>query len=611
VKLTTSEALVKYLIAQKIKLDNKVVSFFPFTFAIFGHGNALGLGDALERAGNAMTTLRGQNEQGMALAAVAFSKAQLRQQCAVVTTSIGPGATNVVTAAAVAMANRLPMLILSGDTFQSRRPDPVLQQVEHFDSPITTVNDSFRSITKYWDRINRPEQLLHTLPNVVQTLLDPADCGPVFLALPQDVQVETFDFPEEFFNEVIHQIRRPKADSNSITKAVTIIKASKKPLIIAGGGVRYSKAHKELSNFANEFGIPVVETVAGKSSLLASDSAWCGPVGVTGCDPANKLAQEADLIISVGCRLQDFTTGSWTLFKNPAYKLISINTARFDATKRNAVALIGDAKESLVELGTLLSGYKADSAWSSRRATTRNEVISNIEVRTKEKLELPSYAQVVKLINEIAEPEDYVLTAAGGLPGELNNNWLSKSFDSFDCEYGYSCMGYEVAGAWGAALAYESTGRAGKVISMVGDGSYLMLNSEILSAVNNGNSIIYILCDNQGFAVIQRLQTSNGSKSFRTMFNDLDLDKPASVDFVAHAKSMGANAKKVTLERLKDEFASAKNYSGVSVLVIDTHPSKWTEGGAFWEVGVSGSSNEAAIQSAHARQVEGKAKRRI
>jgi len=258
-----------------------------------------------------------------------------------------------------------------------------------------------------------------------------------------------------------------------------------------------------------------------------------------------------------------------------------------------------------------LCNYQADPAWSSKRASTKAEILKNIDNRTSEKLDLPSYAQVVKLINEISADEDYVLTAAGGLPGELNNNWLAKSFDSFDCEYGYSCMGYEIAGAWGAALAYESAGKSGKVISMVGDGSYLMLNSEILSAVNNGNSIIYILCDNKGFAVIQRLQTSNGSKSFRTMFNDSDLDKPFSVDFVAHAKSMGANAKKVTLDSLKDDFSSAKSYPGVSVLVIDTHPSKWTEGGAFWEVGVSESSNGTEIQSAHASQVEGKANRRL
>ncbi len=610
-KLTTSEALVKYLIAQKILLNNKVVSFFPFAFAIFGHGNALGLGDALERHRDVIPTLRGQNEQGMALAAVAFSKAQLRQQCAVVTTSIGPGATNVVTASAVAMANRLPMLILSGDTFESRRPDPVLQQVEHFDSPSTSVNDSFRAVTKYWDRVNRPEQLLHTLPNMIQTLLDPADCGPVFLGLPQDVQVETFDFPEDFFKETIHEIRRPKADSNSIIKAIEIIKASKKPLIIAGGGARYSLAHKELSDFANKFGIAVVETVAGKSTLLATDPAWCGPVGVTGCDPANKLAEEADLIISIGCRLQDFTTGSWTLFKNPLHKIISINTARFDATKRNAVAIVGDAKETLIELSEFLGSYKAETSWSENRAITRDLMLQNIQVRTSEKLDLPSYAQIVKTINEAASNDDYVLTAAGGLPGELNNNWLSKSQDSFDCEYGYSCMGYEIAGAWGAALAYKAAGRVGNVISMVGDGSYLMLNSEILSAVNSGISIIYILCDNKGFAVIQRLQTSNGSKSFRTMFDDSDLAKPFDVDFVAHAKSMGANAKKITLESLKNEFIAAKSHTGVSVLVIDTHPSKWTEGGAFWEVGVSGSSNEPEIKSAYSRQVEGKAKRRF
>ena len=610
-RLTTSEALVKYLIAQKIKIDNKVVSFFPFAFAIFGHGNALGLGDALERVRNSLPTLRGQNEQGMALAAVAFGKTQLRQQCAIVTTSIGPGATNVVTAAAVAMANRLPLLILSGDTFQSRRPDPVLQQVEHFDSPITTVNDSFKAVTKYWDRINRPEQLLNTLPNVIQTLLDPSDCGPVFLGLPQDVQVETFDFPDEFFDEVVHEIRRPKADQSSINKAVEIIKTAKKPLIIAGGGARYSKAHKVISEFAAKHGVPVVETVAGKSTLLASDPAWCGPVGVTGCDPANKLAEQADLIISIGCRLQDFTTGSWTLFKNPARKFISINTARFDATKRNSLAVIGDAKESLLEISNLLGNYQCDSAWTQSRVNTKSEILNHIKDRTQKKLNLPSYAQVVKSISDVATEDDFVLTAAGGLPGELNNNWLSKSLDSFDCEYGYSCMGYEIAGAWGVSLAYEISGRSGSVISMVGDGSYLMMNSEILSAVNNGNSIIYILCDNKGFAVIQRLQISNGSKSYRTMFADSDLDKPFDVDFVAHANSLGAKAKRVNFDNLQDEFLQAKKNSGVSVLVIDTHPTEWTEGGAFWEVGVSGSSSDSQIQSAHKRQVEGKANRRL
>ena len=610
-RLTTSEALVKYLIAQKIKIDNKVVSFFPFAFAIFGHGNALGLGDALERVRNSLPTLRGQNEQGMALAAVAFGKTQLRQQCAIVTTSIGPGATNVVTAAAVAMANRLPLLILSGDTFQSRRPDPVLQQVEHFDSPITTVNDSFKAVTKYWDRINRPEQLLNTLPNVIQTLLDPSDCGPVFLGLPQDVQVETFDFPDEFFDEVVHEIRRPKADQSSINKAVEIIKTAKKPLIIAGGGARYSKAHKVISEFAAKFGVPVVETVAGKSTLLASDPAWCGPVGVTGCDPANKLAEQADLIISIGCRLQDFTTGSWTLFKNPARKFISINTARFDATKRNSLAVIGDAKESLLEISNLLGNYQCDSAWTQSRVNTKSEILNHIKDRTQKKLNLPSYAQVVKSISDVATEDDFVLTAAGGLPGELNNNWLSKSLDSFDCEYGYSCMGYEIAGAWGVSLAYEISGRSGSVISMVGDGSYLMMNSEILSAVNNGNSIIYILCDNKGFAVIQRLQISNGSKSYRTMFADSDLDKPFEVDFVAHANSLGAKAKRVNFDNLQDEFLQAKKNSGVSVLVIDTHPTEWTEGGAFWEVGVSGSSSDSQIQSAHKRQVDGKANRRL
>jgi len=609
-KYTTAEALIKYLSAQKIRSGGQVKPFFPFAFAIFGHGNALGIGDALERYRKEIPTIKGQNEQGMALAAVGFSKAQLRTQCGIVTTSIGPGATNVVTAAGVAMANRLPLLILSGDTFQSRKPDPVLQQVEHFDSPTTTVNDSFKSVTRYWDRITKPEQLLTSLPNAVQTLLDPADCGPVFLGFPQDVQVESYEFPDEFFKEVVHEIRRQRADSNSVNNAADAIKKSKKPLIIAGGGVRYSKAHQELSDFAKTFEIPVVETVAGKSSLLATDPSWCGPVGVTGCDPANALAEEADLIIAIGTRLQDFTTGSWTIFKNPVSKIISINAARFDATKRSSIALIGDAKESILELHSKLTGYKSDSSWSAKRATTQQMVKNNIEKRISNKPDLPSYAQVVATINNAASPSDYVLTAAGGLPGELNNNWLSKSLDSFDCEYGYSCMGYEVAGAWGAAIALKQSASKGKVVSMVGDGSYLMLNSEILSAVNNGDSLIYILCDNLGFAVIQRLQVSNGSKSYRTMFNDSDLKAPFKVDFVSHAKSLGARAVKVTIENLAAEFSAAKDLPGVSVLVIDTDAENWTEGGAFWEVAVSGISDVSEVKQAYKRLIEGKSNQR-
>jgi len=609
-KYTTAEALIKYLSAQKIRSGGQVKPFFPFAFAIFGHGNALGIGDALERYRKEIPTIKGQNEQGMALAAVGFSKAQLRTQCGIVTTSIGPGATNVVTAAGVAMANRLPLLILSGDTFQSRKPDPVLQQVEHFDSPTTTVNDSFKSVTRYWDRITKPEQLLTSLPNAVQTLLDPADCGPVFLGFPQDVQVESYEFPDEFFKEVVHEIRRQRADSNSVNNAADAIKKSKKPLIIAGGGVRYSKAHQELSDFAKTFEIPVVETVAGKSSLLATDPSWCGPVGVTGCDPANALAEEADLIIAIGTRLQDFTTGSWTIFKNPVSKIISINAARFDATKRSSIALIGDAKESILELHSKLTGYKSDSSWSAKRATTQQMVKNNIEKRISNKPDLPSYAQVVATINNAASPSDYVLTAAGGLPGELNNNWLSKSLDSFDCEYGYSCMGYEVAGAWGAAIALKQSASKGKVVSMVGDGSYLMLNSEILSAVNNGDSLIYILCDNLGFAVIQRLQVSNGSKSYRTMFNDSDLKAPFKVDFVSHAKSLGARAVKVTIENLAAEFSAAKDLPGVSVLVIDTDAENWTEGGAFWEVALSGISDVSEVKQAYKRLIEGKSNQR-
>ena len=610
--LTTSQAIVRWAIAQKIRIDGEVHPYFAGTFAIFGHGNALSLGDALHASQKEMVTFRGQTEEGMGLAAVGYAKAMRRQQCAIVTTSVGPGAMNVVTAAGTALANRLPMMILVGDTFHSRIPDPVLQQVEHFDSPSTTVNDAFRPVVRFWDRITSPTHILSSLPQALTTLLDPATCGPVCLALPQDVQAESFDFPEEFFAETIHEIPRPRPDLNELKRAAELISQAKKPVIIAGGGVHYSRTEEELAHYAKSFAIPVVETMSGKTSLPWSDPLLVGPLGVTGSDPVNALVNESDLIIAVGTRLQDFTTGSWTLFGNKT--IVAINVARFDAIKRHSVAVVGDAKVTLEELSELLkpAGNTRDQ-WLSRAATLKQECELLRAQRQSLSSDIPTYAQVVIATNDVARPEDYVLTAAGGLPGELNNNWLAHSVASFDCEYGFSCMGYEISGAWGAAIAQNTMKNkksSGRVIALTGDGSYMMLNSDIYSAVLHRHPFTLILCDNGGFAVISRLQTGHGADSFRTMITE-NKNAPR-VDFVAHAQAMGAKTFRVnTVSELSKTLVETQNSNDVVVIVMETAPATWTEGGAFWEVGVPEVSSKAEVKAALAKVHEAKKNQRI
>ena len=577
-KITVSEAIVRWLLAQQINTNEGVKPYFAGVHSIFGHGNALGLGVSLFEAREKVVTYRGQTEEGMALAAVGFAKAKRRQQCQVVTTSIGPGALNVVTAAGVALANRLPLLVLSGDTFSSRNPDPVLQQMEHFDEPSLTANDAFRAVTRFWDRITSPTQILTALPQMLNTLLDPASCGPAFIGLPQDIQVMKYDFSEEFFKSQIHEIPRPRPDIRELERAVNLINSSKKPLIVAGGGVHYSLAEPTLANFAAEKNIPVVETMAGKSVLPWSDERLIGPLGVTGSGPVNKVVAESDLIIAIGSRLQDFTTGSWTLFGEK--KIVGINTARFDASKRRSVPVVGDALMTLAEMSPLIEAKTQD--WLKLAQKARVEITDEISNRKSLKSELTTYAQVVIAVNEIAAPDDYVMTAAGGLPGELNMNWLSKSVHSFDCEYGFSCMGYEISGAWGAALARKN----GRVITLLGDGSYMMLNSDIYSAVLHGTPLTLVVCDNGGYGVISRLQTNNGANSFRTMITE-SADAPR-VDFEAHAKSMGASTHRAkSAAEVAQILSATRNSTKVEVIVIDTAPATWSEGGAFWEVGVS------------------------
>jgi 3D-(3,5/4)-trihydroxycyclohexane-1,2-dione acylhydrolase (decyclizing) len=532
----------------------------------------------------------------MGLAAAAFSKAMRRQQIMVCTSSIGPGATNMVTAAGVAMANRLPVFFISGDTFVSRLPDPVIQQVEHFGVPSTTVNDAFKPVVRFWDRITNPAQLLSSLPQALATMLDPADCGPAFIGLPQDVAAEAYDFPTKFFETKIHEIARPRPDRNQVSRAVEVLRSAKRPVIIAGGGVHYSRAEQELADFALRFGIPVVETVAGKSSLLASHPRYSGPLGVTGTAEANELVSAADVVLAIGTRLEDFTTGSWTLFESNA-QVIGINAARFDAVKHRSLAVVGDALESLNDLTEALADWVAEKAWTNRASALKLELLKYVDGRTSDDgIWPPSYAQLVGLVNKAAEPEDYVLTAAGGLPGELNINWMSKGIATFDCEYGFSCMGYEIAGGWGAAMARTK----GQVFTMVGDGSYLMLNSELYSSVLSGHKMILVVCDNEGFAVIERLQVGKGGASYNNMLADsLGTGSKARVDFRAHAEALGATAFEVnSLDEFSSALEKARESAESVVIVCKVRPDDFSETGSFWQVGVPEVSNRAQVEQA-------------
>jgi 3D-(3,5/4)-trihydroxycyclohexane-1,2-dione acylhydrolase (decyclizing) len=608
IRLTTADALVRWLVAQRTVVDGREAPLFAGVYAIFGHGNVTCLGQALEAAQEELPTWRGQSEEGMALAGVAFAKARRRRQVMVATSSIGPGATNMVTAAACAHANRLPLLLISGDAFASRIPDPVLQQIEDFGTPSTTVNDAFRPVTRYWDRIVKPAQLAQTLPQLVATLLDPADCGPAFLALPQDVQAEAFAFPERLFEPVVHEIPRPRPDARRVAEAVGVVSSASRPLIVAGGGVHYSLAEDALAHFAEAHQIPVVETVAGKSSLTADHPLYVGPIGVTGCDEANNLAAEADVVLAVGTRLQDFTTGSWTVFQNEELRLVTVNAARFDAVKHRALPVVGDARESLAELGAGLGSWRSPEEWARRAASEAEAFARAVDARTAPSDGVPTYAQVVGAVNRLAGSEDYVLTAAGGLPGELNVNWRSKGVATFDCEYGYSCMGYEIAGGWGAAMARER----GDVIVLVGDGSYLMLNSDLYSSVLAGQKMIVVVCDNGGYAVIERLQVGQGGASFNNMWETSRLAEQVRVDFAAHARSLGCEAEQVyTTAELDEAFERARAARRTAVIVVPVEPQAWSEGGAFWEVGVPELSERETVRAARAALDAGKRAQRV
>ena len=611
IRLTMAQAIVRYLVNQYTEIDGVRVPLFAGAFGIFGHGNVTCLAEALEAVQDRLPTWRGQNEQSMALAAIAYAKAKKRRQIMVATSSVGPGATNMVTAAAVAHANRLPVLLLCGDTFTNRLPDPVLQQVEHFGAPSTTVNDSFRAVSRFWDRITHPAQIIAALPQAVATMLDPADCGPAFIGLPQDIQEIAYDYPAEFFEEKTWQIARPRASADQIEAAVKLLKTAKKPLILSGGGVRYSGAEQMLADFAVRFGIPIAETIAGKGGVVHNHSAYVGPMGIEGTDAAKTLAEGADVILAIGTRLQDFTTGSWTTFARDA-RFVSINAARFDACKHRSVPVVGDALVTLQEISAALGDWSCPPAHMQNAQALYadwNKEIDKGQAPTN--AETPSYAQVIGVVNQQAKPEDIMVTAAGGLPGETIKNWRCKSPYSFDCEFGFSCMGYELAGGWGHAIAKQGKGVP---IVLVGDGSYLMMNSDIYSSVLSGHKMIVIVCDNGGFAVINRLQTNMGGAGFNNLLADCrvaDKDNIPYVDFTAHAAAMGAYARHCdSLSDLEQAMAWAQTTDRTTVLTIRTDAYKWTPGGADWYVGVPEVSERESVREARATQEEFRKKQR-
>lgn len=607
-RLTTAEAMVRYLIAQRTIIDGRDEPLFPGVIAIFGHGNVTSFAHSLEQHRDEIPVWRGQNEQGMGLAAAAFAKAQRRRQIMVATSSIGPGATNFVTAAGLAMANRLPVLFISGETFNSRLPDPVIQQVEHFGTPSTTVNDSFRAVVRYWDRITHPAQIMSSLPQAVGTMLDAADCGPAFIGLPQDIAAEAYDYPAEFFETRVHTVARPRADESALKAAAQVIRGAKRPVIIAGGGVHYSLAETELAEFAERFGIPVVETVAGKSSLLPEHPRYVGPIGVGGTASTNAVVAEADVLLAIGTRLEDFTTGSWTAFASDAL-IVALNAARFDAQKHRSLPVVGDAREAMTDLTALLTGWEAPAAWTARGEQAYGELQAFVGGRTAaDGVWPPSYAQLISEVQASSSPEDYILSAAGGLPGEVNVNWQSRSIASVDTEWGFSCMGYEIAGAWGAAFARSS----GHVYAMVGDGSYLMMNSDIYSSVLSGKKFILVVCDNEGYAVIERLQVGQGGASYNNMLADSrGSGSHFRVDFRAHAEALGAITFEVSSEtELREALVAARAADRTAVIVTKVRADDWTVGGSTWEVGVPEVSDRPQVVAARAAMDEALSERR-
>ncbi len=599
IRLTMAQALVRYLANQKVDVDGEALPYFGGVWAIFGHGNVSGLGEALYGMRDELPTFRAHNEQAMAHTAIAFAKTHFRRRAMACTSSIGPGATNFVTAAALAHVNRLPVLFLPGDVFANRRPDPVLQQIEDFEDGTVTANDCFRPVSRYFDRITRPEQILSALPRAMSVFMDPAACGPVCLSLCQDVQAQAYDYPASFFDEKVWRTRRPEPDASELARLVDALEQARRPLLIAGGGVLYSGASAALGELCERCSIPVAETQAGRSALPDSHPMNLGAIGVTGSDAANAAAAEADLIVGVGTRLQDFTTGSRSLFKGDSRKLIQINVSAYDAGKHAAAPVIGDARRVLELVSARLRAPQIDSAWveanTSRSAEWRNVVDTALSASGEG---LPSYAAALGAVQRSAGDQSIVVCAAGTLPGELHRLWRAESVGGYHVEYGYSCMGYEIAGGIGAKLA--APGR--DVYVVVGDGSYLMLNSEIATSVMMGVKIIIVLFDSEGFSCINRLQRATGGEEFNNQFLDSVHQQIPSIDYAAHARSMGALAENVDdVAGLAAALKRAHAADRTTLIAIKVDPDRATEaGGHWWDVAVPEVSDSAKVREAYA-----------
>ena len=614
-KLTMGQAIIQFLKQQHVERDGIQTEFFAGMFGIFGHGNVAGIGQALHQYTNEFRFYQTRNEQSMVHTAAAFAKMSNRLKTFACTTSIGPGATNMLTGAAGATINRLPVLLLPGDIFSTRLVAPVLQQLESPHSQDISVNDCFKPISQYWDRINRPEQIITALPEAMRVLTSQADTGTVTLALPQDVQAEAFPYPIELFEKRVYTIPRPRADETLFNRAVEWITSSEKPIIIAGGGVIYSEATEQLAQFAEKTGIPVGETFAGKGSLRYDHPQNLGAIGATGTPGANIAAREADLVIAIGTRLSDFTTASKTAFQNPNVKFININIAEFDAAKHAALPLVTDARVTLTELTDAVKNYKINTDYATRiekyRDTWNEEVDRLFHLDHQP---LPSQSEVIGIVNEFSHPEDVVVCAAGSLPGDLHKLWRTRNPKQFHLEYGYSCMGYEIAGGLGIKMADPTR----DVYVLVGDGSYLMLAQEIITSIQEKYKLIIVLINNDGHSSIGGLSEATGAQGFATRFRYRD-DQSGKlhgdflpVNLAANAESLGANVIQATTPlMLKMALQEARDADKTTVVKIDVDfDVRVPQYESWWDVPVAEVSQVESAEKAYQTYTEKKKKER-
>jgi 3D-(3,5/4)-trihydroxycyclohexane-1,2-dione acylhydrolase (decyclizing) len=609
-RLTAAQALVRFLAAQYVERDGVEHRFFGGCFGIFGHGNVAGIGEALYESRELLTYYQGRSEQAMVHAAAGYARMRNRLGTLVCTTSIGPGATNMVTGAALATVNRLPVLLLPGDVFASRRPDPVLQQLEDPAAGDVSVNDCFRPVSRYFDRIWRPEQVIPGALQAMRVLVNQAEAGAVTLAFPQDVQTEAFDYPEEFVRKRVWHVPRPLPDEASLARATELIRASRRPLIVAGGGVVYSEASDALRLLCEQTGISVGETQAGKGSLPYDHPSALGAIGVTGTFAANRLAAEADLVIGIGTRWTDFTTASKTAFRKPGVRFVNVNVADFDAAKHAGLALVGDARATLERLAALLSGWSVDDAYREEAARLNGEWDAEVaRLYSLGHVPLPAQSEVIGAVNDAAAPTDVVVCAAGAMPGELHKLWRTRDPKGYHVEYGYSCMGYEIAGGLGVKLAAPER----EVYVLVGDGSYLMLSSEIVTAVQEGLKLTIVLVDNRGYNSIGSLSRSLGLDGFGTLYRyrrngSLPVDSDGSTDYLpvdlaANAESLGAKVIRAgSIDELRAGLEAAKAEPGVTVVAIEVDRYEGVpDYDSWWDVAVAEVSGVDSVREARER----------